>query len=184
MSNPLAAILAKAIEAEARKLAEHAFEDQPNVGEWAGKFRTEKLDPPQGNNPLRYIADLDDPLRFCHQSGYEFRPGDDFPFDAGSIPWIFQGFPRKYIRLSPMDFIEAYAVHDFSCRFGWLGVRMGAGTWRKMAVSKKQADVILYWCLSAKSPTTGLEPTRIEAQAVYRAVRMAHALAGKESANG
>lgn len=178
MNAAMSAILTKAIEAEARKLAEHAFEDQPNVGEWAGKFRVEKLVPPQGSNPLRYIADLDDPLRFCHSSGYEFRTGDDFPFDGGSIPWIFQGFPRKYLRLSPMDFIEAYAVHDFACRNGWLWVRHGAGAWRKMAVSKKQADVILFWCLSVKSPTTGLEPTRLEAQMVYRAVRAAHTIGG------
>ena len=129
------------------------------------------------NAKVEPIADTDDPLRFCHVFGYEFRPGDDFPFDMGSIPWIFQGFPRKYLRLQPDDFAEAYAVHDFACRNGWLWVRMGPGTWRKMAVTKKQADVILFWCLSA--PTTAVPPlsaTRLECQAVYRAVRMAHAI--------
>lgn len=162
------------IEREARKLAKRLGGDQPDVGHWAGTYTLTPQD--KAKRIYTFTNNPEDPLRFCHNSGYAFRPADTLTTDLGSIPWVFQGFPRKYLRLRPDDFPEAYIGHDAGCANRWLLVSKDSGPWRKMSVTLKQIDVMLFWFLTAESPTNGNEATRAECQAVYRAVRMFHSV--------
>lgn len=163
-----------------KKAVDFATSDEPDKGAWSGK---QTLTPVKygGKKELWYAAlDPADPMRWTHSAtGYQFRAGDGMT-DGGSIPFLFQKLPRKYLRLSPWDNIEAYCLHDFNCRNGFCFVRKGdASEWRMMKMSKKMADVMLWWTLSSKSPTTGVCPTRLETVAITRSVRAQHVLHGQ-----
>lgn len=124
----------------------------------------------------QFVNDLDSPLRFIEEDRHiEFMPGVPgvaFRTDLGSIPWYARSTPREYLRLRPEDFPEAYIGHDFTYAAGYIWVRRPGKKWGKLEVDRRQADVLLYWFLSAKSPMTNQEPNRLEAQTIYRAVRM------------
>jgi len=184
--SPLVSIIVKLLEGEARKLAKLAMTDEPDKGRFLGRYVIVPVK--VGDKKYLFEADTTDPLRFDHfASGYQFRPPDVLETDLGSIPAIaYKTIPRKYLRLDPADFVPQFVLHDAGCRNGWLWVRKGSeGNWRQMKISKKQADVMLAWTLSA--PTLQLHPadpppksaTRGEVQAIYRAVRMGHATRGQ-----
>ena len=181
----LEAAVAAIIKEAAKRLAEHAREDHPDVGANAGKHELFPVGPANKVQLYSFKPDAVDPLRFVHQSGYEFRAGAFYGTDLGSIPGFLSAIvPRKWLRLYRDDFIEAYLLHDFICRFGWVWVRKGpTGTWRRMKMSKKQGDVVLNWVLSAPTlPRPGrpsISATRAEARAIYEAVRKAHAVDGE-----
>ena len=184
--NPLIVILVPILKKQALKLAKGiATSDQPDVGEWRGKYRLE----PNGERMFMFIQDREDPLRFFHfESDLEFMPGHpESPFhtDLGSIPWIAEkAIPRDVARLRPDDFPEAYGGHDFPYKYGFIWVRKPGGAWTRVPVDRRESDVMLFWFLSAHSPTTGLEPTRVEAQSVYRAVRACAAPAWNKHRRG
>lgn len=164
---------------EAKKLA---LGDLPDVGEFRGKFTLTEIEPVGGDKRWKFVNDETDPLRFFHrESGFEFRPAGDFITDLGTIPSIVQKYaPDSYVQLKEDDFPEAYIHHDAGCRTGFCWVRRdGEEEWHKMMVTPVMADVMLYWMLSAPSPTTGKEANRLTAQLVYRAVRAAHAVHGE-----
>ena len=180
--SPLVSIVAKLILDQIEKIA---ASDQPDVGEWIGKYGLVYAGLQGGKKVYDFTNDASDPLRFRHfSSGFQFMPRCRFITDLGSIPWIFQGMPSKYGRLRPDDFRESYIGHDSACRNKWLWVRKGdGGTWTRMKVSIKQADVFLFWFLSAPTLAihgqTAKSATRLECQGVYRAVRSFHALQGE-----
>lgn len=162
---------------EAKKIGKKMMEDQPDYGHWAGTYTDKKI----SKNRWSFVNDITaDPLRFCHkESGFEFAAESLTESDRGSIPRLFRAAPRKYLRLYADDFLESYYTHDSMIYWGWCWVRKAGGEWNRMKVTKKQADVFLYWMLSA--PTLGDPPisaTRGEATAIYRACRLHHALRG------
>ena len=169
---------------EAKKLA---LGDLPDVGEFRGKFTLTEIGPVDGDKRWKFVNDEADPLRFLHtESGYEFRPAGDFITDLGSIPSIVQKYaPDSYVQLKEGDFPEAYIHHDAGCRTEFCWVRLhqieaeGDNSWHKMMVTPVMADVMLYWMLSAPSPTTGKEANRLTCQLIYWAVRAAHAIQGE-----
>lgn len=180
MTPAMQKILWDILKAEAKRLGEKAMEDQPDIGKWFGKFQ---LFPHESKTGVfNFVNDPDDPLRFAHESGFQFRPLDPFVTDLGSIPKIIQKYaPRKYLRLKADDFKEAFIQHDSACSFQRVWVRKGDdGEWKQMPCPPVQADVLLFWGLSA--PTLDNPPrsaTRLECQAIYRSVRMWHTTLGK-----
>lgn len=178
--NPLLVSIAKLLLDQIEKIA---LSDQPDVGQWRGNYTLIDNGLHDKKKVFEFRNDPTDPLRFHHfASGFQFMPRCRFMTDLGSIPWIFQGMPKKYGRLRPDDFREAYIGHDAACENKWLWVRKGeTGTWHRMAVTEVQADVFLFWFLSA--PTLSIHgqksksATRLECQGVYRAVRIFHSVA-------
>jgi hypothetical protein len=175
---PLLASIAKLLLDQLKKIA---LSDQPDVGQWRGRYEVLDFGTHDKKKVFEFRNDPTDPLRFHHfASGFQFMPRCRFITDLGSIPWIFQGMSRKYGRLKPDDFREAYIGHDSCCENGWIWVRRGEqGTWHRMAVTPVQSDVLMFWFLSA--PTLAIHgqesksATRLECQGVYRAVRIFHA---------
>lgn len=164
---------------EVRRLEKKSLADQPDVGAWLGSYQLF----PHASETRRFhfVNDLEDPLRFAHVSGFEFRPLDPFVTDLGSVPGIVQAVaPRKYARLRYDDWKEAFIQHDAACEFGRVWVRKGPdGPWKQMPCPVVQADVLLFWGLTAPTLEKPLKPaTRLECQAIYRAVRSYHAAGG------
>ena len=96
--------------------------------------------------------------------------------DLGSIPWIFQD--AKFAHLNSEHFATQYYFHDLSYWAAQIMVRKtGTDRWSVMDLERREADVLLYQMLSCKCPKRGLQATRAEAQAIYRAVRVGAAQA-------
>lgn len=169
--NAVCVLILKIIRAEARRLAKKAAENEPDAGAWLGRASLERISAKP--RLFLYGPELNDPLRFRHNSGAEFMAGP-IKTDLGSIPWLFQKIPPGIARLKPADFWEAYCGHDFACEKGYVYTRMAPGMpWEKLAVSKVQADVLLHWFLSATT-LDGKSATRGEVFAIYRSVRAFH----------
>jgi hypothetical protein len=178
----LTALLKKAADG-AKK---YAMSDEPDVGVLAGDSVIVPMGVADGKKIYEFRNDLLNPERFIHTAtGYEFKAGNFFGTDGASTPAFTQKiFPRKYIRLDPLDFIEAAVIHDHICRMGWIWVRNGpTGQWTQMLMSKKQADVLFHMILSAptiaREGKQSISATRTEAFGYYQAVRKAHAAQGE-----
>jgi len=160
----------------ADKAKKFALGDLADAGEWRGHYLLTKI----GEREWLFENDSVDPLHFHHKcSGFDFMSGSPSVTDLGSIPRLVEKFaPEKYMDLKHDSYPEAFEMHDFICENGFVFVRKPGGLFEKMDMSKVQADVLLFLTLSAPSPTTGREANRITAQAIYRACRLAHSLAG------
>ena len=89
---------------------------------------------------FRFELSEDTPLTFIQDNGDQIRPclpGASFPSDLGSIPLLVQ----RYIRKESVEFF----FHDRAYSVGYLWVRAkGTTIWRAVAVSRWDADLLLY----------------------------------------
>ena len=185
MSASLATLAAAIIRKQARKLAaKFANQDMPDIGLWLGKYTKTKIDeaelrylgvPVNSTNIYRIDLDRADPLRFVHaDSGIQYRPEMNFACDLGSIPWFLQSVKKvssMSLRLQPDQFPKSYILHDSACLKASVSVRHRDGDeWTRIPLKRVEADVLLYWGLSAEG-CRGHEATRLECQAIYRAAR-------------
>lgn len=182
----LVALAISLLRKEALKIAKKvAYSDQPDVGEWRGTYKVREIGSADERilgvkTPARtkiYRVDLDpkDPLRFFHkESGVEWKPVQTaFALDFGSIPWMVQGSHLDgHLRLNPTDFREHYLGHDAAYLAGAFDVRKsGSAKWTTIKLCRREADILLYWFLSARC-LNGAAANRLEAQTIYRAVRL------------
>lgn len=166
--NALLAIAAKLLKDAAVRFANG---DEPDEGEWRGKFKLVKIGVAEGKfdsvSIYRCEIDADDPLRLFHRkSRLEFSFAQPvFHTDLGSIPWFVQGI--KQLRLKPDAFPRSYLLHDAIYSKSSMRVRDPAkdAPWIVMPSKRSDADVLLHVGLSCEGAT------RAEAAAIYRAVR-------------
>ena len=168
MMNALLALAAKWLKDAAVRYAKG---DEPDEGEWRGKYRLEVVGVAEGKlgnvTIYRCVIDADDPLRLFHRkSRLEFAPVQPlFHTDLGSIPRIAQGI--RQLRLKPDAFPMSYLLHDAIYSRAKMNVRdptKSAG-WETMAAKRADADVLLHVGLSCEGAT------RAETASIYRAVQ-------------
>ena len=166
--NALLAIAAKLLKDAAVRFAKG---DEPDEGEWRGKYKLERIGTAESKlgNVAIYRCEIDpqDPLRLFHRkSRLEFSFVQTvFHSDLGSIPWFVQGI--KQLRLKPDAFPRSYLFHDAIYSKSSMRVRDPAkdAPWIVMPSKRSDADVLLHVGLSCEGAT------RAEAAAIYRAVR-------------
>jgi len=101
---------------------------------------------------------------FIPEAGLEYAFGNDFWSDGGSIPKPVQG--AKHLRLKPDSFPRAYFLHDWLYEHAKANVREPDGKWTQVAVTRLEADTLLYCGLVAEGATA------LEARVIFRAVRV------------
>jgi hypothetical protein len=146
----------------ARDLGEKAAAALPRArGEWRGHLIAEA----EGKG-WRVRTDPADPCRlFVAETGLEYRWDGEFWSDGGSIPKAFQG--AKHLRLRPDSFPRSYFLHDDVYANWRVFVREdGTKEWRRVPVTRLEADTLLYVGLVAECATA------LEARVIFRAVRM------------
>jgi len=153
----------------------YARGDEPDRGEWRGKYALRDTGRHVDGAAIFVCAiDADDPLRFFHyKSGLEFSTAARiFHTDLGSIPWFAQEL--KELQLKPGDFERSYVFHDAAYQTGRLLVRnlTHSPDWAEMTITRRDADVLLHDCLSADRTPDGKPCTRETCVAVWRAVEM------------
>jgi hypothetical protein len=165
---------------QAFRLAHRTIDsDMPDLGEWRGEFTIRLLDSVEGKvlgipmySTRVYLVELpqENPLRFFHkESGIEYSPCKlKFASDLGSTPWLVHG--TECARLTPDAFPRTYILHDAAYMDARIRVRKDGHDWTEVELDRREADILLYWGLSAEPITP--EPTRLECQAVYRGVRV------------
>jgi hypothetical protein len=108
-----------------------------------------------------FYLDAVTPLTF-HEGCVEFQPDQHFRTDGGSIPKLVQLIPA----FDSMRYARPYAVHDSNYRHHYIFERpFGAINMRRRAITRAEADVMLYTMLIAEGAT------QATARTVYRAVR-------------
>lgn len=183
---PLNPILAAILREGFKRLEKRMMEDEPDCGVNLGQIEgcLTPIGPTAKVQLYHYKPHAIDPLRFS-TNGFEFRAGEFYGTDLGSIPeWAEKLIPAKYVRLQRDAFLDGYLPHDFACRQKWIYVRKGAtGEWRQMEMNAKQADVLLHKILSAPTMARPNHPSisasRLEALAIYQAVRKYHVKSGE-----
>lgn len=185
------AVLALAIKILKDAAVRFARSDEPDEGEWRGKFKLEKIGTAEGKlanvDIFRCEIDPQDPLRLFHRkSRLEFAPVQSvFHTDLGSIPLLAQEI--KQLRLKPNAFPRTYLIHDAIYSRAAIRVRDPAkiAPWTIMPAKRADADVLLHIGLSCEGAT------RAETAAIYRAVQLGgfvawnkHRQRERESASG
>ena len=166
--NAILAIAAKILKDAAVR---YANGDEPDAGEWRGKYKVTNIGVAEGRlgNVAIYRCEIDasDPLRLFHRkSRLEFSFVQPvFHTDLGSIPVLAQDI--KQLRLKPDAFPRSYVLHDAIYANAAVKVRdpAKAAPWTTMKAKRADADVLLYVGLSCEGAT------RAEASAIYRAVQ-------------
>ena len=167
--NAMLALAAKLLKDAAVRFAKS---DEPDEGEWRGKYKLAKIGVAEGKlgNVAIYRCEIDaeDPLRLFHRkSRLEFAPVQPlFHTDLGSIPWPAQEI--KQLRLKPDAFPRSYLLHDAIYSKAKVLVRDPAKStgWMVMEAKRADADVLLHVGLSCEGAT------RAEAATIYRSVQL------------
>ena len=175
--NPIVAMAFKLLSDAA---ARYARGDEPDRGEWRGKYTLRPAGVADGGifhgKAKVYLCTIDaeDPMRFFHyKSGLEYSPAARvFHTDLGSIPWFAQEL--KELQLKPDDFPRSYVFHDSAYQTARLLVRnlTHSPIWSEMQIARRDADVLLHECLSADVTLDGRPCTRETCVAVWRAVSL------------
>ena len=166
--NALVALAVKLLKDAAVRFAKG---DEPDEGEWRGKYKLAKIGDAEGKlgNVAIYRCEIDavDPLRLFHRkSRLEFSFVQPvIHSDLGSIPILAQEI--KQLRLKPDAFPRSYLLHDAIYSKASVKVRDPAKTapWKIMPAKRADADVLLHVGLSCEGATRG------EAATIYRAVQ-------------
>ena len=164
--------------AAARKfLRKWAASDARDLADWRGKYSMREATAAEKEARglhrkarLYYFElDRDDPLRIYNRaSGIEYRPAWSFFADGGSIPGLAKLLEAVApLDLDPLDFIKSYLVHDSDYLFGCCWIRKPdlSPDWVEVPLTQVQADIKLFWGLSAESANKATQQT------VYRSVR-------------
>lgn len=96
------------------------------------------------------VLDPDLPSRFFdYETGLEFRPDMVVSTDWGSVPWTAQKILKKWLRLFPEAFKDAYLHHDGGYILGGMWVRRAGGPWVFVHMTRAQIDALLWAGLGA-----------------------------------
>lgn len=179
MSTGLASYVAGFLARElAKRGKKWAVADAKGLGEWRGKADKIAITPHQAallgygkiTGLYRIVSDPADPLRFySYRTKLEYRTAMDFVCDLGSIPPFLRGVGGELLDLQPEDFWRSYWLHDGAYDEEGVWVRdpaNPASEWVFVDIPRVQADVLMYWGISAEGANNAT------LQAVYRAVRV------------
>lgn len=157
MNGASAAVVAKLAFAEIKRWAE-AHPGTP-MGEWRGNLV--KVD--VGKNAWQVGQDDADPCRLWIPAfGLEYAwPSGGWLSDGPSIPWA----ACKILDCERTTFLKSGFLHDFCYRAGAIYARVPGGKWVRIAVTKRQADILLRVGVNAEGATNGQE------LAIYAGVR-------------
>ena len=142
-------------------------------GEWLGKTSDTPVDDVAAvqtgytsGTPCRLIiADAQDPLRWRHESGVEYRVGDGVS-DGGSSPGVLRERVKPWADIEPFGrHAFAFYAHDSFYRDAGCFVRKSSDSeWEWMRLNRGQADFLFFQMLCS----TGRQA---EVFAIWRAVR-------------
>ena len=181
--------IAKVLAAVAAKyVKEWATKDARVRGKWEGRLM---VDLPAdigaiieaGYSPrdeCRFIVNCeDDPLRFVHESGYEYKMDTPLVSDGGSTPKIARGLCKSWADLEPFGkFKHAFYFHDAAYRDAgcWArlpkmvaehyGIAMDGdkSVWTWMPLTRGMADTLLFQMMPSSDGHNG------EVNAIFRAL--------------
>lgn len=144
-------------------------------GSWMGKASATSVEAPaavqagyKSGTPCRLIiADEQDPLRWRHESGVEYRVGDGIS-DGGSTPSLLRGIVKSWADIDPFGrHAFAFYFHDACYRDGGCFVRKDADSkWEWLRLDRAVADLLFFQAMTACDGARNAE-----VRAIYHAVR-------------
>ena len=168
----IAELALKLLRLAAKKLIAAATNtDQPDDGQWRGKYALTPVEKVNGTQVYLFETDKADPLRlFTH--GIEYKVYDSFYTDLGSVPKLAQKIPR--LHLKPDDFQRSYLLHDatyYKAKF-WIRKPEATSLLTEVAATRKDADLLLFIGLSCDARGDGTKPSWADCHAIFEAVRL------------
>ena len=186
-------LIAKALEKVARDYVVHWATKQARVrGEWIGRNPVEcpvckeaavEAGYSEKDECRLVVHDSFDPLRFRHESGYEYMFDTPLVSDGGSVPKLAQEACKSWAELSPFGkFKRDFYFHDAAYRDAGCWVRLpreeanrfqidvpfnsdlSVFTW--MPLTRRMADTLLFQMMPSSGGRNG------EVNAVFRALRL------------
>ncbi len=158
----IAAVAGKIVLAELKKWA---TKHGTKMGEWRGKLDCKPL----GKDWWEVGQNIHEPCRLWIPAvGLEYAwAGGDWKSDGPSIPWA----GCQILQCTRDTFLRSGFLHDYAYRTATVFARNPGGVWVRVAVTKRQADVLLRVAVNAEGATNAQEA------AIYVGVKTPFAMA-------